>query len=65
MDELKSTFGSQVEINYHFVSVFGDAHRKLEKRWHDRGGFEGYSKHVQGVVAKFNHLTIHPDVGVE
>ena len=62
VDELKSTFGSQVEINYHFVSVFGDAHRKLEKRWHDRGGFEGYSKHVKGVVAKFNHLTIHPDV---
>ena len=62
IDELKSTFGNQIAINHHFVPVFGDAHRKLENRWKDRGGFEGYSNHVKGVVAKFNHLTVHPDV---
>ena len=62
IDELKSTFKDQIAINYHFVPVFGDAHRKLKTRWQDRGGLAGYSNHVRGVVNRFNHLTIHPEV---
>ena len=62
IDELKSTFKNQIVINYHFVSVFGDARHKLENRWRDRGGLAGYSNHVQEVVARFNHLSVHPEV---
>jgi predicted DsbA family dithiol-disulfide isomerase len=36
IDELKSTFKNQIVINYHFVSVFGDARHKLEN------GLSGY-----------------------
>ena len=62
IDELKSTFQEQININYHFVSVFGDAHRKLETRWQDRGGLAGYNSHVQEVVQRFNHLSVNPEV---
>jgi predicted DsbA family dithiol-disulfide isomerase len=62
LDELKATFQDQVAIDYHFVSVFGNAREKLENRWRDRGGFKGYSNHVHEVVKKFDHIIVHPDI---
>ncbi|MDX2231912.1 MAG: DsbA family protein [Leptolyngbyaceae cyanobacterium bins.349] len=62
LEELKANFQDQILIDYHFVSVFGNAREKLENRWRDRGGLKGYSDHVQEVVKKFNHITVHPDV---
>ena len=62
LDELKANFSDQVEINYHFFPVFGNAHEKLENRWRDRGGLRGYSDHVHTVAVKFPHINVHPDV---
>jgi len=62
LDELQTTFQDKIAIEPHFVSVFGNAREKLETRWRDKGGFKGYSDHVQEVVKKFNHITIHPDI---
>jgi predicted DsbA family dithiol-disulfide isomerase len=62
LDELKTTFKDQIEIEPHFVSVFGNAREKLENRWRDRGGLKGYSDHVQKVAKKINHIALHPDI---
>jgi predicted DsbA family dithiol-disulfide isomerase len=62
VDELKHNFGNQIEIDYHFVQVFGHAHQKLEAQWGQRGGAAGYGKHVQEVVAKFGHVSVHPEI---
>jgi predicted DsbA family dithiol-disulfide isomerase len=62
LDELRSTFPTQISIESHFTPVFGDAQRKLTQRWQDRGGFAGYSQHVREVGAKFAHVSIHPDI---
>ena len=62
LDELKATFPTQISIEAHFTPVFGDAHRKLEQRWADKGGFAGYSRHVLEVGARFEHISIHPDI---
>jgi predicted DsbA family dithiol-disulfide isomerase len=62
IDELKTTFQDQIEIEYHFVPVFGNAPEKLEKQWRDRGGLQGYSNHIQEVAKKFAHITVHPDI---
>ncbi len=62
LDELKTTFGDKIVIQPHFVPVFGDARQKLEARWRDRGGFHGYSEHVQQVAQKFTHIKVHPDI---
>jgi len=62
MDELKQNFGNQIEIDYHFVQVFGHAHQKLEAQWGQRGGAAGYGKHVKEVVAKFGHVNVHPEI---
>ena len=35
---------------------------KLENRWRDRGGLQGYSDRVQDVAKKFDHISVHPDI---
>ncbi len=62
LDELKTKFPTQISIEPHFTPVFGDAQRKLTQRWQDRGGFNGYNHHVLEVAAKFNHISIHPEI---
>jgi len=62
LNELKTNFQDNVEIDYHFVSVFGKAREKLENRWRDRGGLQGYSDHVLEVVKKFNHVVVNPEI---
>jgi predicted DsbA family dithiol-disulfide isomerase len=62
LEELKATFQDNIVIEYHFVPVFGNAREKLESRWRDRGGLQGYSDHVHEVAKRFNHITIHPDI---
>jgi predicted DsbA family dithiol-disulfide isomerase len=62
LDELKATFQGDIEIEMHFVSVFGNAREKLEKNWRDRGGLQGYSDHVREAGKKFDHITLHPDL---
>jgi predicted DsbA family dithiol-disulfide isomerase len=62
LDELKATFQGDIEIEIHFVSVFGNAREKLEKNWRDRGGFQGYSDHVHEAGKKFDHITLNPNI---
>lgn len=62
LDELKTNFQDKIAIEYHFVPIFGNAREKLEQRWRDKGGFQGYSQHVQDVAEKFNHITVHPEI---
>ncbi len=62
VDELKRQFGGQVEMDYHFVHVFGHAHQKLQAQWAQRGGAQAYGTHVKEVVAKFDHVPVHEDI---
>lgn len=62
LDELKTTFQEQIEIENHFVPVFGNAREKLENRWRDRGGLKGYSDRVREIAQKFPHINLHPEI---
>jgi predicted DsbA family dithiol-disulfide isomerase len=62
LDELKTTFQNKIEIKPHFVPVFGTAREKLENKWRERGGLQGYSDHIQEVAKKFEHISVHPDI---
>lgn len=61
MLEVGVEFGDRVAIDYRFVSVFGAGRSKQEARWRDKGGLAGYANHVRGVVARFDHVTVHAD----
>ncbi|MCB1317072.1 MAG: DsbA family protein [Leptospiraceae bacterium] len=62
IDELRNQLKDDVQIEYHFVPVFGDVVGKIEKNWKERGGKAGYAEHVRSVVDGFEHVHVHPDV---
>lgn len=62
IDELKSKFGTQIVLNYHFLPVFGAVEKKIATAWKDRGGYAGYSRQVKEVAAEFEHIRVHPEI---
>ena len=62
VDQLKVTFGSNIVLQDHFISIFGAVESKIEKSWNNKGGVSAYSKHVQEIAQKFTHIEIHPDI---
>lgn len=61
LEKLEEEFGSNVNVETRFCSVFPNAHGKIEKMWLDRGGFEGYADHVRQVVDGFPDVELHVD----
>lgn len=59
IDELRRTFAEQVALEYRFTPIFGAPQHKIGVKWQDRGGFEGYSKHVQKVCENFPHIKVN------
>lgn len=65
VDELCNEYGEKVILNYHFIPIFGCIEKRLGEGWKEKGGFEGYNKHVLEVCKDFGHLEVHPMVWLE
>jgi predicted DsbA family dithiol-disulfide isomerase len=59
MEQLAADFGGQVELSYHFVSVYGNVRRKLDRRG---GGDAAYGAMVRRILGGYDHVEVHPDV---
>jgi len=62
LEEIRAQFGDEVEIEHRFCSVFGDSATKVGDGWQSRGGYEGFAAHVHEVAARFDAVTVHPDL---
>ena len=62
LDQIRQDFGPQVQLRHHFISVFGDVEGKIGGSWKERGGLEGYRRHVHQLAERFSHASIHPEV---
>ncbi len=62
IDELKSEFGEQVHINYHFMPVFGVVDKRIGMGWQEKGGYAGFGEHVHHVCEQFPHVQICDDI---
>lgn len=62
LDELQHRFGSAVRIRHHYIPLFGDTASRIGEGWRDRGGFEGYSRHVRETTSNWDHVQVHPEV---
>lgn len=61
LDELKKEFGDSIQLNHHFITLFGNNEVRIAQGYED-GGYAGYSKHVRELQAHFPHVDIHPDI---
>lgn len=62
MQKLRSEFPDDVDLTYHYFSVFGDIVSKVDVQWAQRGGIAAYADHVHDVASGFEHLDIHAGV---
>ena len=62
LDELKENFTDQIEVQEHFITLFGNTEKRIAKGWADRGGYEGFNKHVIHVAEQFPHSELNQDV---
>lgn len=58
LDELRDQFADDVQVEHHFISVFGDTATRIGDGWKERGGFDGFANHMQEVAATFPHINI-------
>ena len=64
VDALKAAFGTEVEVDYRFCSVFGDTQTKIGAGWKGRGEFAGYNGHVRDIARRFSHIQVQPEVWI-
>ena len=62
VDEVERQYGAQVDIDYRFCAVFADTRHKVATSWRDRGGYEGFSNHLQEVGRQFEHIKVHAEI---
>jgi len=62
VDELKSEFGSHVNLQYHFFPVFGSVETMMENNWSNLGGLQAYNSHVLKIASSFEHINVHNDI---
>jgi predicted DsbA family dithiol-disulfide isomerase len=58
IDELNQQWGARVELNHHCVNVFGDTQAKMDSQWADRGGYDGFAKHVASAAADYEEAPV-------
>lgn len=62
LDELNETLGKKIEIRHRYVDVFGDAVNKISNQWQEKGGFEGFSNHVQESAKPYPDAPVNADI---
>lgn len=62
LDELHQQFDNDIQVNEHFITLFGNTQKRIGQGWKEKGGFEGFNQHVLKVAKQFPHLKINPNV---
>jgi predicted DsbA family dithiol-disulfide isomerase len=62
LDELHQQFDKDIQVNEHFITLFGNTQKRIGEGWKDKAGFEGFNQHVLKVAEQFPHLKINPNV---
>lgn len=61
-EELNNKLLGKIEWRYHYLDVFGDASNKIPNQWQDKGGFSGFSNHIQKAAAPFPDAPINAEL---
>lgn len=62
IEELNDKLLGKIELRYHYLDVFGDASNKIPNQWQDKGGFAGFSNHVQDAATPYPDAPINPEL---
>lgn len=65
IDQLNQKLEHKIELQYHYVDVFGDVPTKIESQWKHKNGYVGFAEHVQKSASVFEHAYINPKIWSE
>lgn len=65
IDELNLELGTQIDLRYHYVDVFGDVPSKMGVQWEGAGHYEGYARHVRESAEAFKDVVVNPKIWTE
>jgi len=57
MDELKTEFTDEVDIEYRFIPIFGAAKSGIEKNWKEQGGVAAYNSKLRSMAKDWPHIS--------
>ncbi|WP_444993856.1 DsbA family oxidoreductase [Aliikangiella sp. IMCC44359] len=58
IDELTNDFDSKIELQYHYIDVFGDTKNKIQTQWRERGGYRGFAQHIRESAAPYKNAPV-------
>ena len=61
-EELRQHFGNKIELDHHFVNVFGNTQMQIGDKWASKGGFEGFGQHVIEAASPFSNAPVVADI---
>ena len=61
-EELRQDFGSEIELDLHFVNVFGNTQTQIGEKWSSKGGFKGFGQHVIQAAEPFSNAPVVADI---
>jgi len=62
IDELNDKLSDKIEFRYHYLDVFGDASNKISTQWREKGGFSGFSQHVNQAALPYPDAPINSEL---
>jgi len=57
--ELEVHWGDKIAFRYHYLNLFGDTAARMEQHWVDRGGYEGFGRHVLAVAEPYEAAPVN------
>jgi predicted DsbA family dithiol-disulfide isomerase len=62
IEEMREEWGAQVVLRHHYINLFGDTQSRMDKQWGERGGYEGFGRHVQDAAAPYDSAPVNSDI---
>ncbi|NOZ41826.1 MAG: disulfide bond formation protein DsbA [Alphaproteobacteria bacterium] len=57
-DELEDQWGNKIDLRPHWLDIFGDTATRIGKQWQDRGGYNGFGKHVLDSSSPYDNAPV-------
>lgn len=65
IDELNKILENDIELQYHYVDIFGDVPTKMNTQWKQKGGYAGFAEYVQKSASVFDDAPINSKIWTE
>lgn len=60
--ELSDEWLDKVDISFHYLNIFGDVDRRINEKWSEKGGYEGFGQHVLDAAKPYDNAPVDSEI---